>query len=452
MMEGRVQGIVVQLRTGPHTVRERNKEVQRCRTANERLAAPSEPERSRLKYNLLFGGVFALASGFAAHSASAQLSIDLSTGDLAWASGTLEDAPEGRYRWRHVNASRDVRAVECSDIGSLPIVDGDFLVPVGCGSLSWEFRLTPYPDGDAVASEQLSLFAEDPAWWIISEGRALPRRFIDETAPDILFRLDSQSMEILAGPAQMPRIQDAPGFWLLGQVTHIDKGAIRHFVDQRAVPQHVLELLDKHAVGIEYLSSKLPSRVPSPVFWMALSDLTRGIGGIAGTGLILVHYLAVPRDFDKSIHAITLYTVLHEHSHQLLGSLGSKWLDESLASYLAIKSVKETSPPLYPVLFDAFVKPGNALDTPLPILGERAAAGDAHAYSQLYQGAAFWVALDTAMSDEGQRRGLLDVLPRLLAEGFDSDGVPRREMIGNVTKVSEDALNLILDRYLRTGF
>ena len=146
---------------------------------------------------------------------------------------SLEDAPEGRYRWRHVNAPRDIRAVECSRIGSLPIVDGNLSVTVGCGSLSWEFRLTPYAGGDAVAADQLSLFAEDPSWWIISEARALPHRSIGETAQHVPFRLDGQSMEIRAGPARMPGVQDAPGFWLPGQAMHIDKGATRHFIDQR---------------------------------------------------------------------------------------------------------------------------------------------------------------------------------------------------------------------------
>ena len=60
--------------------------------------------------------------------------------------------------------------------------------------------------------------------------------------------------------------------------------------------------------------------------------------------------------------------------------------------------------------------------------------------------------LDTAMSEEGPRRSLLTVLPRLLAEGFGPNGVPRREMIAEVTNISDDALSLILDRYLGAGF
>lgn len=416
------------------------------------LRGQAHPKRRHLKYNLVFGGALALVCGFAAHSAAAQLRVDLSTKEQAWASATLEDAPEGRYSWRNDNASQEIRAVQCSRIGGLPISDGTFSVPVGCGVLGWEFRLTPYPGGGTVASDQLSLFAEDPSWWIISEGGALPHRSGAETASDIVFRLDGRSMEIRAGPAQVPGFQTAPGFWLLGEATHVDKGAIRHFFDQRVVPHHLLELLDEHAAGIEFLSRILPSRIPSPVFWMGLSDSSRGIGGAAGTGLVLVSYPALKSKFDKSAHAMTLYVVLHEHGYQLLESSGSKWLDESLASYLAIKSVKEIAPELYPVLSDAFVEPGNALDTPLPVIGERAAAGDGHAYSQLYAGAAFWMTLDTAMSEEGRRRGLLTVLPRLLAEGFGPNGVPRREMIAEATNISDDALSLILDRYLGAGF
>ena len=146
------------------------------------VRSQAHPKRSHLKYNLVFGGALALVCGFAAHSTAAQLRVDLSTKEQAWASASLEDAPEGRYGWRNDNASQDIRAVQCSRIGGLPISGGTFSVPVGCGVLGWKFRLTPYPGGGTVASDQLSLFAEDPSWWIISEGGALPHRSGAETA------------------------------------------------------------------------------------------------------------------------------------------------------------------------------------------------------------------------------------------------------------------------------
>lgn len=174
------------------------------------------------------------------------------------------------------------------------------------------------------------------------------------------------------------------------------------------------------------------------------------VGGAAGTGLVLANYPLRARDFDRKAHAITLYVVLHEHGHHLFDGTGPLWIGESLASYLAIKAIRETAPELYPLVEDAFIAPGRALETPLPVLGERAAAGDGRAYMQVYTGAAFWMAIDEVMIRQGGHGSFLQALPDALARGFTPEGAPRPDEIAQVTGLAPETLNPILNRYLGT--
>ena len=90
------------------------------------------------------------------------------------------------------------------------------------------------------------------------------------------------------------------------------------------------------------------------------------------------------------------------------------------------------------------------LETPLPVLGERAAAGAGQAYMQVYMGAAFWMAIDDAMVRQHGQSRLLQVLPEILSRGFALGGAPRPDEIGQVTGLAPESLNPILNRYLGT--
>ena len=79
--------------------------------------------------------------------------------------------------------------------------------------------------------------------------------------------------------------------------------------------------------------------------------------------------------------------------------------------------MKETAPELYPVVDDAFIAPGRALEAPLPVLGEQADAGDGQAYMQVYMGAAFWMALDDALRKQGCRAASCGCCRNWLREG-----------------------------------
>ena len=343
-----------------------------------------------------------------------------------------------------------MQAVRCSEGGELPVVTGQVVVPKNCGALAWEFNLQPYPAEGVMASGQLSWHSETPAWWIISEGDVILRAHDAGEAPRVSFHLDGRPLEIRAGPRRLPALHQAPGFWLLGHPVHVDKGSVRHFFDRETTPRHLAGMLDSHSAGIGYLLEMLPHAELPPVFWMGLAEWQLSVGGAAGTGLVLANYPLRAQDFDRTAHAITLYVVLHEHGHHLFDATAPLWIGESLASYLAIKAMKETAPELYPAVEDAFLAPGRALETPLPVLGERAAAGDGRAYMQVYMGAAFWMAIEEVMVRQGGYGSFLQALPDALARGFTPGGVPRPHEIAQVTGLAPETLNSIFNRYLGT--
>ena len=403
-----------------------------------------------MKQKLILTGALGLVWTLAMSGASAQLLVDLSATDRAWGSVTLVGASEGAYGTRMGIKAPGIRAVRCSQSGELPTGQGAISVAAGCGVLAWEFSLKPYPAAGVMASGQLSWYSEAPAWWIISEGDAILQAPGAGDAPRVSFFLDGRGMEIRAGPQRLPSLDQAPGFWLLGDAAHVDKGNVRHFFDRETIPQHLADLLDGHSAGIGYLLEVLPHRALPPVFWMGLAEWQLSIGGAAGTGLVLANYPVREQDFDNTAYAITLYVVLHEHGHHLFDGAGSLWISESLASYLAIKAMKETAPEHYRVVEDAFIAPGRALETPLPVLGERAAAGDGQAYMQVYTGAAFWMAIDDAMVRQSGQGRFLQVLADMLARGFAPGGAPRPDEIGQVTGLAPETLMPILNRYFGT--
>lgn len=382
--------------------------------------------------------------------ALAQVRVELSTQNRDWGFVTLEDAAEGLYRTRMEVESPSIRMVRCSEGAELSSGQQTISVDAGCGTLVWKFNLNPYPADGVAASGQLSWHSEAPSWWIVSEGDVILRGPDKGEPPAISFLLDGRPLETQAGPLRLPALNQAPGFWLLGEPAYADRDHVRHFFDLETVPQHLADVLDSHSAGIAYLVEMLPHTVLPPVFWMGLAEWQLSVGGAAGTGLVLANYPLRAHDFDRTAYAITLYVVLHEHAHHLFDEVGSLWIGESLASYLAIKAMKETAQELYPVVEDTFIVPGIALDTPLPVLGERAVAGDGQAYMQVYMGAAFWMAIDDAMRKQGGHNAFLQILPELIARGFAPGGAPRSDEIAQVTSLTPESLDAILDRYLGT--
>ena len=261
----------------------------------------------------------------AASQAVGQLRVDLSSQNREWGFATLKEASEGPYGVRSGMVGENLRGVRCSEGGELSAADGRVVVPRNCGDLTWAFHLKPYPVEGVMASGQLSWFSEAPTWWIISEGDVILRSLDTGEAPGVSFLLDDQPLEVVAGPRSIPALDQAPGFWLLGEPAHVDRGSVRHFFDRETIPQHLAGVLDSHSAGIGYLLETLPHAELPPIFWMGLAQWQVSVGGAAGTGLVLANYPLRAQDFDRKAHAITLYVVLHEHGHHLFDTCQARF-------------------------------------------------------------------------------------------------------------------------------
>lgn len=380
----------------------------------------------------------------AALPCGATLTISLSGGEPGHVEASLAKPAAGGYSTRNGGTERPA-GVRCDRASALRLADG-VQVASGCGTLRWRLNAGPYPTKGIMASEQGMYYAEDSSWWLVTEGAGILRMASDHAAlPRVRFRLNGRRVAPLAGPNRLPGLDQPPGFWLLGRAPRVDIGPFRHFFDRFEPPAYIEELLNLHAAGVGFLANSLPGRALSPVFWLGLEEWQTGLGGAAGTGLVLANYPLHAHDFDAVAQAITLYLVLHEHSHQLLDASGALWIDESLASYLAVVAMREAAPQHYPTVANAFIETGRHPDVSLPVLGARAAAGDGVAYGRLYSGAAFWVALEEAMPASGS---LLQQLPIVAAHGFDVEGQPLPGPLSRATGIPERELAEILDRFL----
>lgn len=267
-------------------------------------------------------------------------------------------------------------------------------------------------------------------------------------APRVSFRAGGVALAPLAGPPQLPAMHRAPGLWLVGNPVFTDKRGLRHFFDSGTVPDHMDTLLDRQAEAVASLVASLPGRELSPMFWMGVRSGQMSVGGVAGTGLALASYPLTVDEPGEEMSAITLYVGVHEHAHQLFDGRGVLWISESVASYLALRAIRDTSPELMPFLEEAFLRPGREPRRPLPDLGERARV-DPEAYAMLYSvGAAFWWAFDALLEESG--RHLPGVLRRLLAEGFDARGRPLPAAIAEIVGLRGDALRSLFARYFST--
>ena len=377
------------------------------------------------------------------------LKVELMTNSQQRVFATYEGARIGDYGIRgNTAALQGIWDIECSEGDGLESHSRHVSIIGTCGTLSWQLGIASYPEGGALAFQQQNWHSEQGPWWLVSESSSILRPLEDEARSEISFFFEGNPVEVRAGPNRLPAWHQPPGFWLLGDPAFIDMDSVRHFFDLEKVPPHLIEVLEGHTRGMRFLKSLLPVKPLSPVFWMGLDEWQASIGGAAGTGLILVNYPVDEMDLNDGGRAFTLYVVLHEHAHQAVKPTGVLWIDESLASFLAIKAVKETSPSLYPVLADAFMESGRRAEVSLSVLGERAAAGDGEAYAQIYQGAAFWQTLDDAMTKKGTPVGLLAVLPELLARVFSSTGNANLAEMEKITGLSESELSNILNTYV----
>lgn len=385
------------------------------------------------------------------------LRVDLPSEEGVRANVSLDRPVAGSYRTRNPRGLARLDQIRCRNGAPVVVRTNEVVVSEGCDTLQWSFDLEVHRPGAADASSGSSWFSAH-GWWLVQEAESvlrlaeLARSAQDVARPSkrrrVSFRSGGVALASLAGPARLPVMHEAPGLWLLGSPVFTDKRGLRHFFDSGTVPGHMDMLLDRHAEAVASLSTSLPGRALTPVFWMGVGSGRMSIGGAAGTGLALANYPLTVDELGEETSAITLYVGVHEHAHQLFDSRGVLWLSESVASYLALRAIRDTSPEMMPFLEETFLRPGREPRS-LPDLGERARV-DPEAYAMLYSvGAAFWWAFDALLAESG--RHLPAVLPHLLAEGFDPRGRPLPDTLAEIAGLPAGALRLLCARYFSTA-
>ncbi len=379
----------------------------------------------------------------------ADLRVDLDSEEGAPARATLVSPPAGEYGTRSALGHAHLSDIHCT--AGMDVVRRGALVvvPVGCGTLRWSFMVRTHHSATEYVPPGLTAWRGDAgSWWLVREESFL--RWLRPGGAglaNIAFFLDGVPIAVRAGPSALPLVREAPGMWLLGDAVFVDRGDVRHFVDGDVLPGHLETVLDRHADAVAFLRGSLPTRRLSPVFWIGIASGADAVSGAAGTGLTLANFPASPEEFGLAAQSITLYVAVHEHAHQMFDGRGILWLSESVASYLALRAIRETAPAMMPVLAEAFLVRGRRAGRLLAELGEKAMEGDSEAYALIYAvGGAFWSEFDARMKES--RRDLLQLLPQLLAEGFGRAGHPDPQVFAAITGVPREVLRSMFERFV----
>lgn len=345
---------------------------------------------------------------------------------------------------------------------------GDWAVPPGCREVSWRVTPDAVEDGKTDASQQASLSFRSPEWTLLSEPTSRLRP-VDGAEADLL----ESSLRISGATAMpsarwmLPAANKAPEFFALGDfsesLVEIGRQKIRYVIDD---PERFARtgLQALHEQALAYLDQRLPAPAELSaeqrtllVIWIGLAADSAQIGGAAGAHSFVANY-AIPDGKNTSARrAETLMTLAHEQFHQLAEQIrGSRpplpaWLNESIAHYYALKTLKAILPgPETDKLLAHFIDSERIIADGLLALEKRNAAHDPSAYPQIYrQGASFWAEFDDALQ-KGRpgRSGLDPLLVDLLTAQIPNDGSLPPAFIAKATAHGGARIAELIARYV----
>lgn len=282
--------------------------------------------------------------------------------------------------------------------------------PIRCRELSWQVTLKPVPATGADASAQQSLYFPQGGW-LVTEWGNFPRQ--QGAQPGQVCLPDGQCHP-------MPRMDEPPLIlpFALPATTQSRQGArlqIHH--DGVAGMLNIASLQKKLEAIIDYLAFQLdapPPRQPWQLVWLARDISTHSLGGAAGAGAFIANYPVSDNQPTADAPLRLLRTSAHEAVHMLDTRARPTWVAESLAEYLAIKSLHrfrlDTT-----TAADELAQREDRLPhakAGLYRASDAVKAGDLSYYSLFYvKGSAFWEALDLAL--QRHHRTLSALLPHL---------------------------------------
>ncbi|ATL97056.1 hypothetical protein CK910_00100 [Aeromonas sp. CA23] len=282
--------------------------------------------------------------------------------------------------------------------------------PIKCRELSWQITLKPVPATGADASAQQNLYFPQGGW-LVTEWGDFPRQ---QGAEPGRVCLPDGRCSPLPGMKEPPLILP----FALPATARLRQGSrlqIHH--DRMADALDIPQLQKQLEAIVDYLAFQLdapPARQPWQLVWLARDISTHSLGGAAGAGTIVANYPVSDNQPTADTPLRLLRTSAHEAVHMLDTRARPTWVAESLAEYLAIKSLRRFR--LHSTkAADELAQHGARLphaDAGLYRANDAVKAGDLSYYPLFYlKGSAFWEALELAL--QPHHRTLSALLPRL---------------------------------------
>jgi hypothetical protein len=351
-----------------------------------------------------------------------------------------------------LGVSLQVRDVRC-DGRELNSAEGRWQLPSDCRLATWNVPfLHPWPEG-IQAGEQQSIVMPG-GWLIFSDPSSLLRLKPELDGTPITF----SGSGIVTQTQVVRSVGFAPSYFVLGDAPQwsVQDGAFKltYIADDLAVVKSLVDPA-QHLKGLAYYRRVMGSVARNvdevTVVWIPIAGDTHG--GAAGHNMFLVNYALNPSPAKRRQPVITL---LHEQFHQIDGGgIRSKyrptWVSESLAQFYALKTALHLSDNHadFVALWNRWFERAEKDEGKILDVQREVKAGDFSRYGFFYsRGSMFWRDIESALKRAGQRNGLDDALPIILAASFLSDGSLPADVHVALKAIPEAELAALIAKYL----
>ncbi|AMC33198.1 hypothetical protein [Janthinobacterium sp. B9-8] len=348
---------------------------------------------------------------------------------------------------------------------------GEWVLPAGCGQVSWDIHAQSVLSGEVDSSEQKSVYFQNKKWWLLSEPTSLLR--LDGDAEDSLTILGMDTQQQVGAMARsygqwLVPSAGAPEFYAFGNLAlirqQIGPFSVDYVADDAAEVAR-LQLPALHADALSYLAKILPPAKNTVakdrhllVVWLGIDEKQGRSGGAAGKRSFLANYIKGAEKNTAASTALTLMILAHEQFHQLAAMSvehevkSPTWAGEGLAHYYGLKTLAQSKLPADEIakLRAHFIQPEQVPKNGLLALERKYKQGDRSVYPLFYaQGATFWSEVDRLLQSASQnKRSLDDFLPLLLADDFAQAGQLPPRFLYAIRPLSGPDLDTLLAKYL----
>ena len=362
-------------------------------------------------------------------------------------------------RGERLGIKPQIHDVRCNGMPLAQSGKGEWTLPPKCKTAHWtvDIRDVP-PDGINVAKQQ-SLHLKTPKdWWLISGPSSLLRLVPPPPHTDVVIAVRGRPLVL----DHLPGITLPPAFFVVGDApshrTTTDNLSLTYVADDLARVETTVRVED-HIRGIAYfrriLRSDEHADIPTDltVVWLGVDRKKGDVGGAGGFDTLLANYIRSDAPPRKRGLILPLIIVLHEQFHQLTRGPLPAWMNESLATYFALKAVAQiyTDPADIAAARTTFLHPKAKIDLGLiDVQHELEQEHDFSHYSLFYsQGATFWDQIDKALAKATKgAKSLDDVLPAIMSTSYSGDAVLPPHVEDALADIPKDELNALVAKYL----